>query len=179
VIESILECLQQRNIRATFFLQGRWVEGNPRVAKRIAAAGHVIGSHSHYHVRMPLLTDTGFKTDVRSAERAIRRVCGVEPQPFFRSPFGAGATDPRTHRLLALLGYREVGWNVTTGDWLTGMSGERLARETSAKVTEVGGEAILLFHSWPRATGLALPRVIDDLKARRAVFVGVDELPDR
>ena len=42
--------------RATFFVQGRWAEANPAVARRIARSGHLVGSHSFYHARMPLLT---------------------------------------------------------------------------------------------------------------------------
>jgi peptidoglycan-N-acetylmuramic acid deacetylase len=180
VVDTILDTLEHERIRATFFLQGRWVESNPRTAQRIRIDGHLIGSHSHYHARMPLLSDDGFQTDVRAAERVIRRVTKVDPQPWFRCPFGAGADDPRTHELLDRMGYRNVDWNVTAGDWLTRMTGPVLARETLAKIDELptGKPAVVLLHSWPRATGQALPTLVASLKADGATFVGVDDLAD-
>jgi peptidoglycan-N-acetylglucosamine deacetylase len=178
VVEEILKTLDGESIRATFFLQGRWVEGNPRTAQRIRYDGHLIGSHSHYHVRMPLLSDSGFQADVRAAEKVIRRVTKADPRPWFRCPFGAGADDARTHALLDGLGYRNVHWNVTAGDWLTRMTGPVLANETLDKIDEIpaGTPAVVLLHSWPRATGRALPTMIASLKADGARFVGVDEL---
>ncbi|MDQ7851086.1 MAG: polysaccharide deacetylase family protein [Armatimonadota bacterium] len=46
---AILDALARHNVRATFFLTGRWVERFPDLARRIASAGHEIGSHSHTH----------------------------------------------------------------------------------------------------------------------------------
>ena len=41
---------------------GRGVPGRRRAS--IAAAGHLVGNHSHYHARMPLLTDAGLAEDI-------------------------------------------------------------------------------------------------------------------
>ncbi|HUR17169.1 MAG TPA: polysaccharide deacetylase family protein, partial [Candidatus Limnocylindrales bacterium] len=133
---------------------------------------------SFYHARMPLLTDRGFAEDVAAAERVIKRACGVDPRPWFRCPFGAGADDARTAQLLAEGGYRHVGWNVTGFDWLASRSGARLARDTVARVQDAGNGAIVLLHTWPRSTALGLPQIIDTLGANGARFVGVDELLD-
>jgi len=125
---------------------------------------------------MRLLSDAGFRTDVRAAERVIKRVAGVDPRPWFRCPFGAGHDHQRTHTLLAELGYRDVNWNVTTNDWQVGQTGARLARETADLVTAAGDEAVVLMHTWPLATGRGLPELILRLAARGVRFVGVDEL---
>ena len=61
------------------------------MARRIAADGHLIGNHSFYHARMPLLSPEGFEEDVREAQRAIVEATGVDPRPWLRFPFGAGA----------------------------------------------------------------------------------------
>ena len=89
VSEGLLDVLAARGVRSTWFLQGRWVESVPELARRVAADGHLIGNHSFYHARMPLLTDDGLRTDVRDAEQAIRDHVGVDPRPWFRCPFGA------------------------------------------------------------------------------------------
>ena len=176
VVESILDTLRARQTRATFFLQGRWVEAHPDTARQVVADGHLVGNHSHYHARMPLLSDPGFRNDVRTAERIIKRVSGVDPRPWFRCPFDAGADDSRTHDELQQLGYRQVGWNVTANDWHARRSATKMTAEVVHGVTSNGEGAIVLFHSWPIATGLALPRIVDELAAQNARFVGVDEL---
>src|ERR687886_41443 len=70
--EAIVAELRKTGVRATFFLQGRWAAAYPVVARSIAAAGHLIGSHSHWHAPMTALTDEGIVRDLDKAERSIR-----------------------------------------------------------------------------------------------------------
>src|SRR5262245_56885193 len=77
ISEQILDTLASTGVRATMFVQGRWAEAYPELVQRIASDGHLIGNHSHYHVRMPLLTRAGMATDVSSAAQAIVDACGV------------------------------------------------------------------------------------------------------
>ena len=94
VAESILDRLEGAGARASFFVQGRWALAYPGTARRIPAAGHLVGNHSHYHAQMPLFSPAGLATDVRDAEAAICDVLGVDPRPWFRCPFGHGHDDP-------------------------------------------------------------------------------------
>ena len=48
-IDKILETLQKNNVKITFFLVGEWVDKYPEAVKRIAEAGHEIGTHSNTH----------------------------------------------------------------------------------------------------------------------------------
>jgi peptidoglycan/xylan/chitin deacetylase (PgdA/CDA1 family) len=172
----VIDTLAGAGIRATFFVQGRWVEASPEVASRIAPAGHLVGNHSHYHARMPLLTRAGFATDVRAAEKVIAEALGVDPRPWFRFPFGAGAARPRLHERLDAIGYRDVGWDVDARDWFNTSPG-RLASSVVKRTIARGDGAVLLFHGWPRITPVALPDVIARLRDAGATFVRVDELP--
>ncbi|HEU5325634.1 MAG TPA: polysaccharide deacetylase family protein [Candidatus Limnocylindria bacterium] len=172
----IIETLAAAQTTGTFFVQGRWAEANPTMARRIVTDGHLVGSHSQYHARMPLFTPRGFATDVRAAEGAIRRVARVDPRPWFRLPFGSGATSPEVIAALAALGYRHVGWHVDVKEWRR--------RETIASVRDRalelvrahGDGAIVLLHTWPDPVGLALPALIERLASDGARFVRVDEL---
>ena len=69
--EGILDTLRERHVTATFFVQGRWAEAYPATAKRIADDGHLVGHHSHYHARMPLLLGGGFADDITDGAKAI------------------------------------------------------------------------------------------------------------
>ena len=93
---------------------GRGVPGD---RGSIATAGHLVGNHSHYHARMPLLTDAGLVEDIAEAGRVILETTGVDPRPWFRCPFGAGVDDPRVQAAVHAAGYRHVGWHVGVEDW--------------------------------------------------------------
>jgi peptidoglycan/xylan/chitin deacetylase (PgdA/CDA1 family) len=176
VTERVIDTLADGGVRATFFVQGRWVEAYPDVAARIAPAGHLVGNHSHYHARMPLLSPTGFATDVNAAHKIIAERLGVDPRPWFRFPFGAGAGARRIHRRLDALGYRDVGWNVDARDWYH-QSHARVSSSVVKRTIAHGDGAVLLFHGWPRITPLVLPDLVGRLRDAGATFVRVDELP--
>lgn len=172
----VLDALGEANVRATFFLQGRWVEAEPLLAQRIRDAGHLIGSHSHYHARMPLFSSAGFRTDVRAAESVIRGKLGVDPRPWFRMPFGSGADRGELVDQLRQLGYRHIGWHVEPREWRVGASAAGVVRDVVAGSVRYGDGAIVLMHTWPHPMRRALPTMIDELKAHDATLVRVDEL---
>jgi peptidoglycan-N-acetylglucosamine deacetylase len=175
VEEQILSALAGANIRATFFLQGRWARAYPEVARRIAEPGHVIGNHSHHHAPMDGLLDDFFRSDVVDAQERILAATGVDPRPLFRCPFGSGMDDSRVLGLLDELGYRHVGWDVDPRDWEEGREPSELLSRVLAGVRE-RDEAIVLLHGWPGVTGEALPGMLAALAAAGAEFVTVEEL---
>jgi peptidoglycan-N-acetylglucosamine deacetylase len=177
VSERILDTLGAAHVRATMFVQGRWAEAYPELVRRIADDGHLIGNHSHYHVRMPLLTRAGMATDVTSAARAIHDACGVEPRPWFRCPFGIADKGKRVSGVLARLGYRDVNWHVSSQDW-DARSGDEVKKRVLDGVAAHGDGSIVLLHGWPPATAAALPSLIRQLRDRGATFVAVDALAD-
>ena len=176
VAERILETLEAQAVRATFFLQGRWVTAYPGVARAIAAAGHLVGNHSHSHAPMPELTASGLATDVAEAEASIRRITGADPRPWFRCPFGAGFDDPRVLEALSARGYRNIHWDVDAADW----DDERQAEEVTTQIVDRslarGDGTVVLLHTWPAPTGVALPDIIRRLRAAGARFVTLVDL---
>jgi peptidoglycan/xylan/chitin deacetylase (PgdA/CDA1 family) len=176
VTEAILDVLAERVVPSTWFLQGRWVEAHPETARRVAADGHLVGNHSFYHARLPLLTDDGIRRDVRDAEAVIREAVGVDPRPWFRCPFSAGSDDPRILGILAGLGYRQVGEDVVLEDWEPHRTGPAMAADALRLVPEAGDPAVVLFHAWPPGTLEALPALIDGLRGQGATFVRIEEL---
>src|SRR2546425_7642712 len=52
----LLEMLDRRGSRGTFFVLGRVAESHPKLVEEVAASGHEIASHGHEH-RMATETD--------------------------------------------------------------------------------------------------------------------------
>lgn len=174
--ERLLEMLAATGTRATFFVQGRWVESVPAVAQALRDGGHVLGSHGHYHGRMSQLTDEGIVDDVQRAEEAIRKECGVDPRPWFRCPFGDGASDPRVLGSIAAAGYRHVGWHIDGEDWAEGATAEGLERDVREAIRGVGNGAVVLLHAWPAVTPPAVERLLASATEDGVAYVGIDEL---
>ena len=63
---QVLQILADNCVKATFFLIGEQARANPEGVRKLAAAGHTIGTHSQNH---PL---TFHKMSVEQAEQADR-----------------------------------------------------------------------------------------------------------
>jgi peptidoglycan/xylan/chitin deacetylase (PgdA/CDA1 family) len=172
----VLDLLSREGVTATFFLQGRWAEAFPEVARAVADRGHLIGNHSFYHARMPLLSTAGLATDIRAAERAIFSATGVDPRPWFRCPFGAGTDDPRVRASIERLGYREINWDVDGADWRPSQRGRGMAKQVVADTVAHGDGTVVLLHPWTTATGLGLAPLIAGLRDAGATLVRMDAL---
>lgn len=176
--DALLDRLAEHDIRATFFVQGRWAESNPGTVGRIVADGHLLGSHSHYHARMPLLTDAGLAEDLADAAAAIEASGGGDPRPWFRCPFGAGADDERVLAAVAVAGYRHVGWHVSADDWEPSRVATDITTDIVNGVVRHGDQAVVLLHAWPTAMLEAIDPIVARLIDVGARFVRVDELDD-
>lgn len=176
VEERLLDKLERDAVQATFFIQGRWAEAYPATARRIPSGGHLIGSHSHYHARMPLLNARGLRSDIASAQEAIIEATGVDPRPWFRCPFGAGASDERVQRVVREAGYRHVGWHVAGVDWPPERTGPEVEDKVVTGALAVGDGCVVLLHAWPDRTEAALDGIVRRLRDAGASFVRLDEL---
>ncbi len=84
--ERILELLARAgNVPATFFIVGEIAESHPKLVRRIAEAGHEIGSHSHDHRRIHRFQPDAFRDDLRRSLDALQQTAGV-PVVGFRAP---------------------------------------------------------------------------------------------
>jgi peptidoglycan-N-acetylglucosamine deacetylase len=176
VTDGLLDALDDAGARTTWFLQGRWVEAYAGTARRIAAGGHLLGNHSFYHARMPLLSPDGLAIDVSAADEVIRQATGIDPRPWFRCPFGTGASDGAIARGLDALGYRSIGWHVDSLDWWPRRTPEALEEDVVGRAIAHGDGCNVLMHGWTTNSLAALPAVLRRLADAGATFVGLDEL---
>ena len=173
---AVLDLLAERSIRATFFIQGRWAAAHPGLAKRIAAEGHGIGSHSNSHLPMTRLSDDGLVAEVLQAQDLIHEITGVDPRPNFRCPYGNGHDDARVFGTLTRLGYRVLGWHIDPEDWNPGRSSADIASHVTRQLSrDWDSPPTVLLHTWPSTTPAALNLILDTQRESGATWVGFDD----
>ena len=84
-VEKILEELENRDLKATFFCLGWIAERHPDVIKWIHSGGHQIGCHSYNHELVSRFDREGFKLDTKKAKNAIEDLIG-ESINLYRAP---------------------------------------------------------------------------------------------
>jgi peptidoglycan/xylan/chitin deacetylase (PgdA/CDA1 family) len=117
-------------VRATFFLLGSRAEGEPELVRRIAAAGHLIGSHSWSHPNMARASASRVREELERTNETLQQITGM-PVKFFRPPFGARR--PAVLRIARELGLTPVLWNAMTSDW-SEPSAERIADQLTKAI---------------------------------------------
>ena len=83
--DRLLDVLDRVGVKATFFVLGWVAERHPDLVRRIARAGHELASHGFFHQLVYDLTPEAFRDDLRRAQDAISRACGVEVKGY-RAP---------------------------------------------------------------------------------------------
>ena len=164
--ELLLEGLEERGVRATFFLLGREVEKYPDIVKEISDSGHLIGTHSYDHVNLKNLSDAAAVEQVDKTNQAIHEITGEYPE-YIRPPFGCWKCnlDYETKMI-------EVLWDVDPLDWKTSNS-DVIAKRVVSKVEE---NDIILLHDASESSVKAAFKIIDALEEEGYVFVTVDEI---
>jgi polysaccharide deacetylase family protein (PEP-CTERM system associated) len=81
----LLDLLDRRQIRATFFVVGWIAERYPQLVHAIAHAGHELGSHSYWHRRVYELDPQTFAADVEASRTALA-AAGADTIQAFRAP---------------------------------------------------------------------------------------------
>jgi probable sporulation protein (polysaccharide deacetylase family) len=113
-IPLMLETLKKHHVKATFFLEGRWVKNNPDAAKMIVDAGHEIGNHSFSHPNMKTLSESQIKSELEKTNAVIHSVTGQTCQ-WFAPPSGSYRQEVVEQAAKMKLG--TIMWSVDTIDW--------------------------------------------------------------
>ena len=110
----LLEVLANHNVKATFFMVGRYVQQRPEIAREVARAGHAIGNHTFTHPLLTFKRDAEIRRELSGCRAALSDAVGQHTN-FFRPPFGGRR--PAVFRIARELGLVPIMWNVTGYDW--------------------------------------------------------------
>jgi len=173
----LLEVLSRHNVRATFFLIGRFVKQRPDIVRELSKAGHVIGNHTFSHPNLIFSSARQTRIELQQCEQALNEAVG-EHSRLFRPPFGARR--PATLRIARRLGLEPIMWRVTGYDWRS-KPAEYIEGKVRGQVR--GGEVILLHDGGHAAFGadrsqtvIATDHLIARCKLEGYGFVTIPEM---
>ena len=83
---GVLDILETHGVKATFFFLGEVAERFPTLVRRVAAAGHEVGSHGYRHYPVTQMTRHEFLADVVRSQRVIEDAIG-RPVLGYRAPY--------------------------------------------------------------------------------------------
>jgi probable sporulation protein (polysaccharide deacetylase family) len=147
-IPDMLETLKKHDVKATFFLEGRWVKNHPEMAKMIADAGHEIGNHSYSHKDLKTLSNADIRRELEKTNEVIEAVTAVKCKWF--APPGGSYRD-EVVEIAAKLRMKTIMWSVDTIDWQK-PSPSVIVKRVTSKVHP--GAMILMHPTMPTAAAL-------------------------
>jgi polysaccharide deacetylase family protein (PEP-CTERM system associated) len=167
--DRLLELLAARDTRATFFILGEVAARYPRLVRRIAAAGHEVGSHGYAHRHLSQQLWREFRDDVARSLATLQDLLGA-PVRGFRAPYFAIKTGVRWPvELLGELGVRYDS-SILAIDRPPGLEivCPRAPFRHHNGLWEVPVAVLQLFHFWhlPMASGAGLRILPPRLLAR-------------
>jgi len=170
----LLDILDKYDVKATFFMIGKYMDKYPEIASDVVRRGHVIGNHTYTHPRnIELDTQAQVIRELDKCEEAIERITGKRGH-LFRPP--RGLIDGSVFTIASEEGYTTVLWSVCA-DHHDAPTPELMADRVLAN-NRPGG--IILAHDGE--TGIrwkdvaATPLIIEELRKRGYRFVTVPEL---
>ncbi|MFC4320133.1 polysaccharide deacetylase family protein [Litchfieldia salsa] len=167
-IPDMLETLKKHKVKATFFLEGRWVKENPDLAKMIVSAGHEVGNHSYTHPNLKTLSSSSVVDQLSKTNDVIEATTGEKPS-LFAPP--AGNYRDEVVKIAANQGMKTIMWSVDTIDWQR--------PEPHVLVQRVMGKvhpgALILMHP-TSSTAKALETLILSIKQKEYIIHNVSTL---
>jgi peptidoglycan/xylan/chitin deacetylase (PgdA/CDA1 family) len=159
---AVLAALAAQCLKATFFPIGQHVSWHPDILRQVVAKDHTIGSHSWSHVNLAKKSLPEAKDEIENGVSAVAITAGRPLAPFFRFP---GLS--QTPELTAYLAERNIGIfsiDVDSFDFKL-KNPDKVITSVMTKL-EKRGKGIVLMHDFQHSTALALPTLLQQLKAK-------------
>jgi peptidoglycan/xylan/chitin deacetylase (PgdA/CDA1 family) len=154
ITDWVLEELEKRGMKATFFMVGDNARKHPALARAVVAAGHQLGNHTYHHLSGWKTSTQAYLEDVAACDAILADTVGETPR-FFRPPYGwmspgqAKGIEPAK---------KIVMWNLLSYDFDANVSPEILIRACASR-TSPG--TIVVFHDQQK-TQAQLKKVLPD-----------------
>jgi peptidoglycan/xylan/chitin deacetylase (PgdA/CDA1 family) len=112
---QLLLILSLQRVKATFFMVGKNIEENKKIATAVFKNGHTIGSHSYSHPDLVTLTPEQIKVELNKTDIIIKSIIGRSPK-YFRPPYSS--YNINVDKVAKSFGYKTIMVGLDTQDWL-------------------------------------------------------------
>lgn len=169
---DILDILKEKNVPATFFIEGDFLVQNPILINRIVNE-QTLGNHTMCHKDITQLSNQQFRDDIAKYEKAVLEITGHSVTKYFRPPMGR--INKSKQAILNELGYSIFKWDVSYYDYVYfDDRGVDYALSNILKQTKNG--SIILMHTLTKSNVKVLGTAIDKLREKGFVFSDLSEL---
>ncbi len=167
--DAVLQVLSERNVKATFFVTGDFVDRCGESVKKFHAAGHEIANHSDMHPHVNALTKEQLHTDTANCSDKIETLLGVRPT-LYRAPYGE--YNNKVIQTITDMGLSCIQWDCDSLDYKNPSAETMQARI----LKNLQNGSILLFHTGTKGTASALGPILDAVTARGFTIGTVGDL---
>ena len=109
--DELLDCLEENNAHATFFMLGQNVGSWESTVQRMADIGCEIGSHSWDHLNLYDLSMDSVAKEFSDTDAALEKACGQKAS-VARAPYGNWSDD-----IISTVGKPFFTWSLDSLDW--------------------------------------------------------------
>ncbi|WP_424474977.1 polysaccharide deacetylase family protein [Oceanobacillus kimchii] len=113
-IPEILQVLKKHEVKATFFIEGKWAKENSEIVQMIDEQGHLIGNHAYNHPDMATLSEEEAYNQINQTNQILNAITGETPK-WFAPP--SGSFSDTVVQTAADLNMETILWTVDTIDW--------------------------------------------------------------
>lgn len=153
VVNDIIKVLDEKGVKATFFVGGCWADDNASTLENIIKSGHELGNHGYFHKDHKKLNYDANYQEISNTANIVKALCGVKLK-LFAPP--SGSFSSTTLKACYDLEYKLIMWSKDTIDWRD--KNTSLIYNRATKNLE-GGDLILMH---PKSHTLqVLPSIID------------------
>lgn len=162
----LLDCLEEHQVKATFFMVGTEINSFPEEVKRIARQGHELGNHTYDHLELTALSLSETQSEIGKVDQALLALTG-QGASVVRPPYGA-----INDNVKASVGTPMILWSIDTLDWKT----QNAQQTVDTVMNEIKDGSIILMHDIYSTTVDAVEQLLPKLLEEGYELVTVHEL---
>lgn len=168
---TILDTLKAKNVPATFFVNGHYVESAQDMIRRMIDEGHIIANHCVNHYDLTTVTSDKFIEEVQGLEDIFYTYFpDADPMLYFRPP--SGATNEWVLNLADKMGYTTVLWSWAHRDFVD--DDQPGHAETIQKIKQgLHNGCVYLLHPESTTNTAILGEMIDWIRSQGYEFLPI------
>lgn len=147
VTDFVLNELDKRNVKATFFCIGKNIVNEPQLFSAIIQARHQIGNHTQHHANGWKTNLNKYLTEIEACHQVIEQH-GYKHngRPLFRPPYGKIT---RAQIKAVKSSYRIMMWSILAYDWLPEKVNNQCLKNV---ISHLKNDAIIVMHDSVKAS---------------------------